>query len=778
MDRRSFLSFVSLALAATATSCRRPAKQIVPAHTPAEYSAVGDDVYFSTVIPLSRTAYPVRVRTRDFKPIAIVPNEKAKGLASAPSAAAIASLFNLYDPLRFRRPSVDSSETDLDKALDELFSRFESSNRTWIFYREKNSPTLLRLLDLIKTESAGKIDFAPLCHPSELRPYYDNDRTPRLRRRTEWNLAEAETIVVLSSDPNTNPAKLLPQIGKRAKLVVIESAVSPIGQLAETRIETPSGEVAAYARELERDCSIILSVDAYHPDRNKPNHALAKELCHKEKVAFVASANDSALSEIAFSLNNLFATMGHGVGFIADSQETIDIDQVRIAAGDCVLFSECNPDEFFFGNGNQLSMSVPPANIFYHTLYKPSRAASHSIDIPATHYAEHWADTQIFGYGTAIGQPVIEPLNNQSISLGDILIRWLAFKVPTKYSQFTNYYDYLRSQYSQLDRQAWQSVLQVGLAENSIQYQTQPCPMYPPSSRQPGTLPIWRAEYSSDSFDSVYFSQNPFLEELEYSNPVELIGPKSANELRRGAFSPSKLPAVAGKGVGTQWAMAIDLGKCDGCRNCVLSCGFENNVPNAGREENQRGRAMQWIRIEKYSLATAENEARALFVPIMCQHCSHAPCESVCPASAVSHSPEGLNETTYNRCVGSRICMANCPYKVRRFNYTDHSKDALTPLDNMLNPSVTVRSRGVVEKCSFCVQRINRARTKANVYTGGMIPDGEVIPACAESCPHGAITFGNICNPESAIFKLLSTQPSFNLLGASGTLPNVFYIIV
>jgi len=204
-----------------------------------------------------------------------------------------------------------------------------------------------------------------------------------------------------------------------------------------------------------------------------------------------------------------------------------------------------------------------------------------------------------------------------------------------------------------------------------------------------------------------------------------------------------------------KWAMAIDLDACTGCNACVVACYAENNLPVVGKEKFAAGQAMHWMRIERYWNESDEQapEQGAQFLPMMCQQCEAAPCETVCPVGATNHTPDGLNSQVYNRCIGSRYCSANCPYKVRYFNWYNYPEQENAwpePLPMQLNPDLTVRTKGVMEKCTFCVQRLTDARDAAR-DEGRPIRDGEVLTACAQSCPTSAITFGNLSDPHSQV---------------------------
>ena len=930
MKRRDFISMLPAAIGLGMYSCRRPLQKIAPAVYPTEYIKPGIAAWYSTAYREKNVCYGAMVKCFEDKPVKIEGNPGFPANNGSSSARMQTALFSLYDPDRFRQPRVDNIATDISEALQATSARLaevhKQGKKTYIVMEEHCSPSFKALTQEI-TETFDWIHFVTLPTIYSSQPKI-NKSIFGVDAEIVPNLQQAKFIVSIECDFLGTEKYALYHTGNYSKFktsltgkpgkaghIAIESAHTLTGANADRRIAINPKEIEPFLASLLQalirqsgDRLNLSEILSWYTDdfRNIAKPLAALLLQHlSEGVVLCGSLLPVRAHALVLAINCMLSSVGNSKAIYLgltipnseDKSENIEQFIHSIDSGEtgAIVFTSVNP---MYSAGSRLIAAldkIPTGNKISLSLYDDETAEACSVCIPAAHWLECWSDAQSFDGTGAVCQPVIAPLNTDSISTEDFLFGIAKLLDGDAFKDFGSYYDFLKARWLSLlgGEEEWEEVLRNG-------YHKDDKPIKKGFDLNIENLKhLIKPEIGVDSSKGVRCSflpslylddggdaNNPWLQELpdpvtklcwgnaaiiglslagrlmlesgdvvsidngntsveapvlvsggvaddtivltlgygrsrggrflngcganffhlyDHGNNNKIVQIKKLNRRLELSLSQRQIPNVdsvmvrettyhnaadqpveqTGNNIsafepyqykGSRWAMAIDLNLCTGCGACIAACQAENNIPAVGADEARRGRNMHWIRIDSYKSSSDSRGGLFLFQPMLCQHCELAPCESVCPVLASTHSPEGLSEVTYNRCIGSRHCIANCPYKVRRFNFYDYTLDRGKPLNLRYNPNVTLRSRGVVEKCSFCIQRIVEAKFKAADEGRTRLTDLEFKTACQQACPAGAITAGNLNDPQSNVSKLWKSPRAFWALSSVNTKPSVAYL--
>lgn len=887
------LSSMMLALSA----CRQSQDKIVPLVEPDKFRSDNEILFYNTIFTNKNFTLPIRVKTKDGKPTKITGNPDFD--SGAIDAKAQATIYELLHPERLRKPKVDGQEKSLELALESVYSKLNNfiilKKNILFIMNEHSSRFINKFIDEIQViEPSIKFFHYPTVYSNEAKLNNDllsinAEIIPDFNNIDLFISLEAD---ILGSD------KFAPyyqnQISKRKsekldfKLITIESAFTLTGLNSDRRICVRKEEIEALLATLilklanainfNMPKEVVENLSKMNYNNSLIINELIDELISHKNRIFIKSGivSSDKTMVLAILLNYMLNSYENRLYFVPHSgdksKKLIELYEILEKPND-VLIITLDFDLFYYvyGDLNKILIQIPYENIISLSLIPDNTANHSSINIPLKHNLESWGDAQFLNQDYAIRQPIVEPINHDSISIEEFLL-FIKSKLLNIENKWV--YDELKSIY-QLSEDDWINALKNGYILNNHNY------LFNNRFRPERIINYIEKIDDSDAinllllpspflFDGT-FSSVPWLNELPdpltgvcWMNPVNVsryiaekydlkdgdvieisyknsrvnapvivsseiaddtivgyygygrdankllpndtgvnffkIKDKSTvlsnsipvsiqktqakleisylnklnkfdlNHLKLNKYSDTSnnilviLDDMKNKSI-NKWIMIIDTNKCLGCNSCILACQIENNIPFVGKEEIIRGRNLHWI---SHSIIKSEKKFRNIV--IMCQHCQNAPCEKVCPVSASSHSDDGINETTYNRCVGTRYCMANCPYKVRKFNYFNYSSNFSTPINLMLNPSVTVRSRGIVEKCTFCIQRINEFKRNENISM-------RIQTACQEVCPARAINFGNIKYHGEYLRKMIENKRVVRLLEEFNTEPSVWYIV-
>lgn len=718
-NRRDFLRIGAAALAAGATGCRRPKRKIVPLVAPVEYQRPGETISYASVFELGGTPESIVVDAIDGRPVKIDGFDFKSGERIGSSPIIQASIYNLYDPERFRRPRFLGAHVKLQVALKNISDKISNGEKTYILQKRHSSPTLARLVSEIEKNfpnakfvfaddgSALKIEIANICE-------------------------NPANIIFLECDL----AYFNPHAFKK---------------FAASKSEEELISISQYPDETAENCGVDVPAAHYLESWGDSGNSKERMICQP----VISPLNPESLS-LGDALLQIFK------GVRGDFLENIEDYYAYLrAAWTDIMPDNTKWEEILKRGGLKIKLDG--------TIEENSKSGLSNIEKKSILNVD----------SITASLKTSDSMINGELASNPYLIEFPDVKGEAAWENYARISKNLAKKYSLTDGD--EILIKSALAEARF-------PIFISGEIEDNEIELnngYGRKIAGKSFGTNpnplfdKFSENPNMVEVE----IEKTGARreliiNKNEFNANLKSDNILTffdisaQTRFKYKGARWGMAIDLKKCDGCGVCALACQIENNVPFVGPEETRKGRAMHWIKI-----ISAKFEGREYRLPLMCQHCDKAPCESVCPVQASVHSPEGANETVYNRCVGTRYCMANCPYKVRKFNYFDNFEKYKKPLNLMLNPNVTIRSRGVVEKCSFCIHRVNKTRYEAQDAGLERIADGAVKTACQVACSKEAIHFGDLNDPNSQVSRDLQNRKAYVLLGELGTLPSVYYLL-
>lgn len=767
MNRRDFAKILGSAAAAVAVGCR-PRKQIVPLVDSPENRTPGVSVRYASVFSRGFETIPIEVKTIDGRPIKLDGYSKIGEEIEYFSDAAIQyGLFSLYDGARVN----PDEATDLPTVLDVLTESIASERKVLILHDRAMSPFRDYLIEKAKTASDNLLFFqTPAFSYKSL--YREIEKFIGLRSAIVPNLDARKTLIYntlsyegelperiegdrfdyVAVDPRDDREELfdfLESVDSEEIGAIVFAGVDPFYFFSDNEI-----------RSLEKiGKSKRISLDLYRTDTSK-NCGLFLPEAH-----FLESWGDSV------GINGTYSVRQSIINPL--NPESVSFERMIFD-----LIKTLDP-EILVGDGVFEALKSFVSEKYGEEIDDLSRGKSMKIDNP-------------YVLGTLSSDAASEILNRSNLETKSSAVIY-----PRPHFYFREGRDsrnpFLNEIPNPATKISWDSPAQIS-QEKALELDLRDGDIVQIKSIDKSVeTAIAVAGVSSERIfvDLAIGGSEPNffklfdgdIKEVE-ARIVKTGNGKAFAKTQRDVFlSPDnqKLSRIEiprkrrvsifseYKYLMSRWGVAIDLNKCVGCGACVAACQMENNIPWVGEKEVAAGRIMHWIQIDVFY-----RSGRVEYLPRMCMHCDLAPCESVCPVGASTHSPEGLNETTYNRCVGTRFCMANCPYGVRKFNYFEYCDNIAEPANLSLNPQVSVRSRGVVEKCTMCVHRIEEAKIRAESEGRSKPGDGEVSTACEQACPTGAIFFGDLNDPDSRVSRFLAEGASV-MLKELGTEPSVFY---
>jgi len=882
MERRDFIKFLPAAFVAIAAGCRRPEEKIVPGIYPGSHTKAGIPEYFNTLYSYGSVCYGITAKLYDGRPVKIDGNTEHPVNRGKSNAQIQASLYSLYDPKRFVKPRIGGRDATLDEALKYWQSRIKSdideNKNIRILINEHCSPAFSKLINEIE-ERFENVRFVVLSPNSSNRDERTvNKKLFGIDKLFYHDLSKVKYIISFGSDflgkDEQSLSNSIQYSNNDFKIITFESEFSLTGANSDRRYALHPFDMekmieSLLSKYLNKIGNEILVKEYGLRDNIKEqnlNYLVDKLINNRGEVLFLSGDQLSMRSKEIITLLNYYSGAYDDIlkerdfddkfycNYEAINNLINDLNNQKVSS---LIISDLDIEYLSPSLMSLILDNVDKDHIIVHSLYHTETCKKVKNYIPCTHFLESWGDGITYDGFRSIRQPLIMPLNSESISFEDLMIKM--------FTEQDIYYDYLRKVSTDIapDDIQWEKILRKGyvnnnvydeeikvdiklnnisLSEGSINANNELCLLTLPSQNlkygefseidwlkelpDPINKTVWKSyaymnettaannglvegdiiklssvelsaklpvclnERIADNSVIYYlgYEKYKYLYDFTKDNVQQIklknTGDKSnilrvnknsisINDLHFSSYKENSKSSENFKYKNHKWTMVIDSNKCIGCNSCIMACQIENNIAIVGEKEIEKDRPLHWIRVEN----AVNDKKRMSFIPIMCQHCDNAPCEKVCPVSATTHSPEGINEMTYNRCIGTRYCMANCPYDVRRFNYKEYNNNKDEPYEYIYNPQVTVRMRGIVEKCTFCVQRINEEKYKQKNKGRNQIPDGAFQTACQQACPTSAISFGNILDNNSVVYAKIKHEKTFRMLEEKNTQPSVHYIL-
>jgi Fe-S-cluster-containing dehydrogenase component len=834
LTRRDFLKLGAAAAALATGACSRPREPIVPyAHQP-EGELPGIPSFYATAASFVGAAEGLLVESNMGRPTKAEGNPAHPGSLGATSIHGQASVLELWDPERSQAPrkrGEPAARGEFERDLADALATIGRGEGLHVLLRDANSPTLLRQLDALRARypRCAIHAFDPIAPPAGPRPLH--------RLEDAGAILSLDSRFLDDHPYRLNYARQYARArARRCRLYALESAPSLVGAMADHRYAMPVPAIEAWLaakdaryhaiwRDLRANRGVIVAGDALSPAA----HALVRRLNRKlgARVTYVPPLSPpfAPLGDLRGA--KVLIIVGGNPAY--DAPLDLDLAGVPFCAHlslyDDETSARCtwhlpathflehwSDARAFDGTAGIVQPLVAPlyGGISPHELLSLLAGDGRSgYDlVRETWRGIDWDAALRTGVidGTAF-EPVPLPVSSEQVQVEKAEAWHLRFVADQSVldGRFANN-AWLQELPRSDSKLTWDnaaqlspaSALEAGVATGDMVEITHrgrsiraPVWVTPGHADRSVTLPLGYGRTRAGSvgnrvgFDAYPLRASPWSASgatlTKVTGRHEFASTQSHSRMegrdlaREVELSQTIEKAEPGSSLyaawpydSYRWAMAIDLDACIGCNACTIACQAENNIPTVGKEQVIAGREMHWIRVDRYY-----ERNRTRFQPVPCMHCENAPCEYVCPVEASVHDSEGLNVQVYNRCVGTRFCSQNCPYKVRRFNFFDH-----TPRDEslkaLMNPEVTVRMRGVMEKCTYCVQRISRARIEAE-KEGRRIRDGEVVTACQGACPTRAIVFGDLNEKDSGVNRAKRSPLNYELLAELNTRPRTSY---